>query len=1423
MKRLISIIIFTQFTFLYAFQPQTTAELQTAVDLWVSDETSAITTYGEINTWDVSLITDMSSLFLYKATFNDDISNWDVSSVTSMYYTFYGASSFNGDLSSWDVSSVTDMKGMFFNAFSFNQDLSSWDVSSVTSMYYTFFGASSFNGDLSSWDVSSVTTMHEMFYSAFSFNQDLSSWDVSSVTSMYSMFIDASNFNGDISSWDVSSVTNMYTMFRDASSFNGDLSSWDVSSVTTMYKMFHSASSFNGDISTWDVSSVTTMNGMFFNASSFNQDLSSWDVSSVTNMLNMFRDASNFNGDISSWNVSSVTNFSNMFYGDVSLSEENQCAIHTSFSSNGSWPYDWSGLCDDVQTTYVPDDNFEQALIELGYDDVVDNYVLTENINSVTELDVEDKGISDLTGIEWFASLITINCSYNNLSAIDVSSNQALAEINARNNQISSIDVSNNLSLTHVTLHNNEISSIDVSNNSLLVALGIAYNNLTSINVDNNPELEVLHFLGNDVVNLNISSNSALELLNAMGNNLFSIDLSNNTALTDLYIGGNDLTSLDVGNNSLLTAFTCENNNIDSLDVSNIQNSWKFDFQNNQMVYLNMRNGNTSSSYFKATGNSLTCIETLDPVSATENWTNIDEGVTFSVICGAEEQDVWHVATTGSDGSGNGTQESPFATIQVGINAAGDGNTVQVAAGTYVENINYNGKNISVLGEERETTIIDGNQSGSVVTFVNDEDTTAILSGFMITNGSGYNSNGVLLGGGIYCEGASPTIKDIIITENSVVSNYGGGGGLACYWGASPTLENVLIYENYASNKAGGVRLYQGSNPILTNVTIAGNVADGHGGATYMRANCGLTLINTILWGNEPQEIYFEPIANSGSLSVSHSNIEGGMDNFVMTDQTIEWGEGNIDADPLFCESDSGNYHIAENSPSSGTGEDGADMGALGVGCDDIWFPPVITAIADTSMDEDSELMLELSAESDQGYDIYFEAESDTSSVYVYTEDDMLHINLETNWNGSAEITVMAYSDFDYELNNTTSFTLMVNPVNDEPMFHNFHALVGAGMEFHVPIHVSDIDMDSLVVSLDDSWDYPDWLSLTDNPYALTGTAPAPVSVHFPLHVSDGEATVTDTFHLSAQFFNPRVTSVTDVSEDQGGRVYVSFLKSFFDHPNESNQMYTVFRHDMVDNAPDWVVVGSGAAIGEGSYTYEVSTLRDSTVEGDGMTQFKVVASMNEGNFHSDPAMGYSLDNIAPGVPQGLMAGLVDDGIQLTWDISQAEDFQYFVLERSNEAINGVADTTISYELIDANYEDLNFIRNVEYSYRLAAYDYAGNRSEFTEPVSVILLSIDPLSLIPDVFALHQNYPNPFNPTTQIRYDLPDNEFVSINIYDVMGRKIKSLVSINQEAGYRSITWNATNDLGQPVSAGMYIYTIQAGEFRQTRKMVLLK
>ena len=103
------------------------------------------------------------------------------------------------------------------------------------------------------------------------------------------------------------------------------------------------------------------------------------------------------------------------------------------------------------------------------------------------------------------------------------------------------------------------------------------------------------------------------------------------------------------------------------------------------------------------------------------------------------------------------------------------------------------------------------------------------------------------------------------------------------------------------------------------------------------------------------------------------------------------------------------------------------------------------------------------------------------------------------------------------------------------------------------------------------------------------------------------------------------------------------------------------------------------------------------------------------------------------------------------------------------------------------------------------------------------LSSVNNEKYIPDQFIVHQNYPNPFNPVTSLKYDLPEEGLVNITVYDMMGRVVKTLVNSQQTAGYKSITWNATNNRNETVSAGLYLYTIQAGEFRQTRKMVLLK
>ena len=136
--------------------------------------------------------------------------------------------------------------------------------------------------------------------------------------------------------------------------------------------------------------------------------------------------------------------------------------------------------------------------------------------------------------------------------------------------------------------------------------------------------------------------------------------------------------------------------------------------------------------------------------------------------------------------------------------------------------------------------------------------------------------------------------------------------------------------------------------------------------------------------------------------------------------------------------------------------------------------------------------------------------------------------------------------------------------------------------------------------------------------------------------------------------------------------------------------------------------------------------------------------------------------------------------------------------------------------------EKYTAVKNRNYIFLCRVVRKSGGNDNTPNSMIVGTLSIDGDN-IPEVFALHQNYPNPFNPITTLRYDLPEQATVNIIIYDLLGREVRTLVNTTQDAGYKSVNWNATNNYGKPVSAGVYLYQIQAGEFVQTRKMVLLK
>ena len=168
MKKITFLLVFISI-FGYAKTPITDANIQTVLDLWVSNpnspqfiETNNTPYYAKISDWDVSQVTNMSQLFIGKTNFNDDISKWDVGNVTTMGYMFYGTS-FNGDIGAWNMSGVTDMYGMFLSATAFNRDLSAWDVSSVIYMESMFNEATAFNQDISGWCVTNFLSEPEGF------------------------------------------------------------------------------------------------------------------------------------------------------------------------------------------------------------------------------------------------------------------------------------------------------------------------------------------------------------------------------------------------------------------------------------------------------------------------------------------------------------------------------------------------------------------------------------------------------------------------------------------------------------------------------------------------------------------------------------------------------------------------------------------------------------------------------------------------------------------------------------------------------------------------------------------------------------------------------------------------------------------------------------------------------------------------------------------------------------------------------------------------------------------------------------------------------------------------------------------------------------------------------------------------------------
>jgi predicted CXXCH cytochrome family protein len=330
------------------------------------------------------------------------------------------------------------------------------------------------------------------------------------------------------------------------------------------------------------------------------------------------------------------------------------------------------------------------------------------------------------------------------------------------------------------------------------------------------------------------------------------------------------------------------------------------------------------------------------------------------------------------------------------------------------------------------------------------------------------------------------------------------------------------------------------------------------------------------------------------------------------------------------------------------------------------------------------------------------------------------------------------------------------------------------------------------------------------------------------------------------------IVSVSDIPNDQGKQVQLVWnqfpAESFaYDRlvkygiwrmdPSFSENPVKKFRSlsDIFTSAPVggtvtngpvvWTFVAEVPASGLAEYAYVAPTLYDTTItSGMVQTTFMIAGYTGDGKrlYASAADSGFSVDNLKPVKPVGLMAAYQSGGVVLSWAAPTDPDVDVYNVFRSTTAGFDPSTTAPIASVKGITYTDNAVTPGTQYYYRIGAVDFGGNVSPFSDETGVVT-GIKTEQGIPTDFALKQNYPNPFNPSTEIAFALPKAVRVKLSIFTITGEQIATLVDREMAAGNYSVTWNGEGLSGRLVSSGLYLYRIEAGDFVSVRKMVMLK
>ena len=793
-----------------------------------------------------------------------------------------------------------------------------------------------------------------------------------------------------------------------------------------------------------------------------------------------------------------------------------------------------------------------------------------------------------------------------------------------------------------------------------------------------------------------------------------------------------------------------------------------------------------------------------------------------------------YVSSSAGDDNNLGTETEPLKTIAqaLGMVKGGDNTTIiHLSSGIYSRA--GNGEtfpivipdNVHLFGDETENTILDAeaDEENEAVVMIIKEVENVVVANLTLTGG--YSEFHGCTGGG-----------GLLITANDMFNLYDGDGGTGVDVISTPTIENVIIEDNHSHN-GGGLSFFRTHGPVLNNVIIRNNVATAFGGGVFSYG-AKITMTDVTITGNENLED-----GHGGGMMLAGT--EGTFDNMTITNNTGcchgggVWTNHSGDNEPgwimtnsTFSGNTAGmiggglallssyptliNVTFTENSTSwMGGGIGGMNSGfhimgsfvhgnSSGGSGGGIWAgwegaTPII---------EDCIVSGNSTNSSGGGIAIMAHDGATISRVLVYdnyADGYIGGIDIEGNTLGSSvtnvtNVTVTGNSSgqgggIGISANSLTNIanSIVWNNSGNEIMVLNavanvIYSNVGNGYAGEGNINVDPLFYNS---------EMDDYTLAPGSPLIDAGTADID---------GDGENDITDYNGYAPDMgaFEAPMYGPTGLNFEVDGPVVVLNWDQFTD-PN--------LEYYVLQRSTDPLFVEDTDTLHTAGTMYEYSDL-----EWDTPYFYRVAAFVGMLTEYSDPVT--AMIERGPG-PTGFEYMVQDSIVSLWWDSSTDDDFEYYVLERSTDPQFSVdVDTTV---LTNFTYEDTGLEWDTPYYYRVA--NFVGHLTEYSEILSVTVewLSLSGNNPTPSIYALHQNYPNPFNPVTTLSYDLPEDAMVTITIYDMMGRMVKNLVSSSQGAGYRSVIWNAVDNQGQSVSAGLYIYTIQAGTFTSTKKMLLLK